>query len=206
MQNSIEQSLLLRSHFDAVASRWDSLQAPDRNKKLVRLLMRFTSQLAESKYILEAGAGTGQLIPVLKKITPQSVFFAGDLAGEMLYQAQSKLADKSQTYFIQFDAHDLPMNDTQFDVVICHNALPHFVDKSAVLLEIHRVLQKGGTLLILHDASREVIHAMHQRIGEPVSGDFLPDTDEMQQLLIETGYRDILVEDTDESYIAVASK
>lgn len=204
MQRRINQSKLLQAHFDAIAGRWDTLQAADRAEKLEKLLARFSDDLADAKQILEVGAGTGQLIPLLATIAPNSSIFAGDLAAKMLIHAQSKPEIQVQAHLIQLDAHHLPMANSQFDVVICHNAFPHFADMVAALWEIHRVLRKGGTLLILHDKSREAIHTMHKHIGEPVANDLLPDALEMQQLLTDTAYRDSMVEDTDDHYLALA--
>lgn len=49
---------------------------------------------------------------------------------------------------VQADAASIPFKDSCFDAVICSELLEHVPDPPAVLREIHRVLQKGGTLLI----------------------------------------------------------
>jgi SAM-dependent methyltransferase len=45
-------------------------------------------------------------------------------------------------------AEQLPLRDSQFDLVICTQMLEYIADPSVVIDEIHRVLRPGGTLLL----------------------------------------------------------
>ena len=45
-------------------------------------------------------------------------------------------------------AEQLPLRDSQFDLVLCTQMLEYIADPSMVIDEIHRVLRPGGTLLL----------------------------------------------------------
>lgn len=46
-------------------------------------------------------------------------------------------------------AEQIPLGDESVDVAICFNALDHMRDPQAALLELTRVLRRGGTLLLM---------------------------------------------------------
>ena len=60
--------------------------------------------------------------------------------------AELGLADKFT--FIHADAKSLPYPDDSFDTVIMNDAMEHVAEPEAVLLEILRVMKKGGKLYI----------------------------------------------------------
>jgi len=49
---------------------------------------------------------------------------------------------------VRADVHALPFADASFDLVTCQTVLIHARDVQAVLAEAHRVLRKGGKLLV----------------------------------------------------------
>ena len=49
---------------------------------------------------------------------------------------------------VQMDAAQVSFKDNSFDAVVCSELLEHVPDPAAVLREVHRVLRRGGTLLI----------------------------------------------------------
>lgn len=57
-------------------------------------------------------------------------------------------------------AEALPIRDRSAQMVLCHAAFDYFVDPSAALLEMHRVLVPGGTLaMVVSVVSAPVAHA-----------------------------------------------
>ena len=195
----------LRAYFEALAERWDALQPPDRQEVLHRLVAPFDTLLGASKAILEVGTGTGALVLPLKERAPTASLASIDLAGAMLERARQREVD---ALLVQADVHRLPFAPAAtagagFDLVVCHNSFPHFADKPVALLDLARVLRPGGHLLILHDLNRERVNAIHSRAGGPIRNDLLPPGAETRQLLIEAGFTNVRVEDTEEHYVAV---
>jgi SAM-dependent methyltransferase len=67
--------------------------------------------------------------------------------------------DPDQSPDIVGDAHNLPMGNNSFDVVVCSEVLEHIINPTQAVFEMHRVLKSGGILLLttrflfpVHDA------------------------------------------------------
>jgi hypothetical protein len=73
------------------------------------------------------------------------------------------------------------------------------------MIEIKRILKKGGQVFICHTSSREHINNIHRNLPS-VHNDLLPDAIEMTILLTNAGFADIQVEDKADSYLACGRK
>ena len=189
--------------FDDLATRWDKMQSPERIDKLRQLLARFETIWQGANTILDAGTGTGALLPLLPRFAPQAKIVAMDLSPEMLSRAKSR---PGHTPLLQADGQRLPFRENTFSITVCHAVFPHFPDKTATLLDLKRVLVPGGSLLILHEISREQVNAIHQRVEGPISSDRVLPGDEMHSMLNAAGFEEIQLEDTADNYFAVAGK
>jgi ubiquinone/menaquinone biosynthesis C-methylase UbiE len=193
----------LRAFFEDLAGRWDGFQPPDREEVLRRLLAPFAPLLSASGTILEVGTGTGALIPCLREGAPGARLVSVDLAGEMLRRARQRCPDAA---VVQADVHRPPFAALGFDLVICHNSFPHFADKPAALNALARLLRPGGHLLILHDLSREKVNAIHSSGGAAIQNDLLPPGEETGRMLVQAGFGDVQVEDSDERYMVAGRR
>ena len=90
--------------------------------------------------------------------------------------------------------------------VICNAVFPHFTDKSKALTEIARVLKRRGKLVICHVRSRQAVNEMHRTIGGAIADDLIPDDGEVRQLLADSGFAAIEIEDGADRYIATAMR
>ncbi len=100
--------------------------------------------------ILDVGCGTGSLLADLARSGATSL--AGvDLAPNILDVARGKLAASGARADLRVaDAEEpLPWDAESFDVVTLTGALHHFYRPHDVLAEIHRVLRRGGQLLVV---------------------------------------------------------
>lgn len=194
----------LRAFFENVAREWDLSQPPDRDLVINRLLEPFDQALAQSKSILDVGTGTGAMIPILHNRYPASRIISVDLAENMPRLAKRKVPNAC---LVQADVHVLPFRDGNFSCVICHNSFPHFWQKDQALMEIRRVLQVGGKLLILHDISREKVNWSHRNAqAEIIHHDLLPEGNSLGQMLSRAGYQLLSLEDDDTHYARFAQK
>lgn len=73
-----------------------------------------------------------------------------DCSLEMLKEAKSNMevAGYSANY-INTDCHELPFKDETFDFIICRNLVWTLVSPKEAYLEWHRVLKKGGRLVVV---------------------------------------------------------
>lgn len=143
--------------------------------------------LSPSK-VLDLCCGTGDLAISLSIHAPAQTYIAGyDLNREMLGIARRK-ADKSHVFpdFIQGNAASMPFANEEFDCITIgfgfRNLTWENPDSDRHILEIRRVLKKGGSLFILESSRPEsrlarklytfyVRHILVQ-IGGILSGDW----------------------------------
>ena len=194
----------LRAFFENLAREWDLSQPPGRDSVINRLLEPFDQALVQSKSILDVGTGTGAMIPILQNRYPASRIISVDLAENMLRIAKRKMLNDC---LVQSDVHALPFRDGNFACVICHNSFPHFWQKDQALMEIRRVLQVEGKLLILHDISREKVNWIHRNAREKViHHDLLSEGNILGQMLSQAGYQLLTLEDDDTDFSSFAQK
>lgn len=97
---------------------------------------------------LDIGTGTGHTAFALAPHVAEVV--ATDLTPAMLSEAE-KLQARNGLVNVTFriaDVHDLPFEDTSFDLVACRRAAHHFADIDRSLAEMVRVLKPGGRIVI----------------------------------------------------------
>jgi ubiquinone/menaquinone biosynthesis C-methylase UbiE len=158
--------------------------------------------IAPGSTVLDVGAGTGVLIPILSRKSGRLV--ALDFAEGMLRRARAKGFNGNIEYLIA-DVARIPVCDNTFDVTVCYSCFPHFHDKLKALAEIKRVTRKDGRLFICHTSSRHEINAIHCQVPA-LADDLIPERDEMQRLLSTAGFVDIRIEEGSESYFVSARK
>jgi ubiquinone/menaquinone biosynthesis C-methylase UbiE len=103
------------------------------------------------------------------------------------------------------DIASVPEPDAFVDAVVCYSPFPHFQDKSRCLLEISRLLKKGGKYFVAHSSSRLSINHVHSRRAV-LSHDLVPENDEMERLLSLAGFSDIKIMDNADRYVVSARK
>jgi ubiquinone/menaquinone biosynthesis C-methylase UbiE len=143
------------------------------------------------------------LVPfLLAKIGRIGRLVALDFAEEMLKKARAK-GLRGNIDYLNADITSVPLPDEVFDAVVCYSSFPHFHDKPKALREIKRLLKKGGRLFICHTASRARVNEIHRGIAA-VAGDTIPDSSEMRNMLMETGFTDIKISEAADSYLVSA--
>ncbi|MGQ9673624.1 MAG: class I SAM-dependent methyltransferase [Candidatus Aminicenantales bacterium] len=192
-----------REFFNRIARDWDLEHRNFKeNKNLERLSEYFL--LNEGDAVLDAGCGTGRLVPYLReKIGSQGLLIETDFSEEMLRIARSRNRQE-RLFFVLADAGKTPFKEKIFDAVICFALFPHLPEKKAALKEFHRILRPGKFLFIAHAMSREELNRYHSRIKGPVAMDFLPDEKEMKEILLSAGFSDLLIREGLSLYLARA--
>jgi ubiquinone/menaquinone biosynthesis C-methylase UbiE len=131
-----------------------------------------------------------------------------DLSPAMLAIAQAKpiVPDAAPIDYHQAPADRLPVADAGFDVAICQQGLQFFSDREASLAEMRRALRAAGRLGIAVWAEIEqappfaaLEDAMREVVGDELAARYrggpwgMPDADELQELLQESGFEDVRV-------------
>lgn len=107
-------------------------------------IMEFASLIhATDEKLLDIGCGDGQLLRVLSERFPNLT-----LSG--LTASEEERAACGSTYDVRVgDMHQLPWDDTSFDIVTARHSLEHSISPLIALFEINRVLKLGGKAYIV---------------------------------------------------------
>ena len=194
---------MTKAYFNEQANIWDDKVAEKDISKLERIAEYLTIEPGST--VLDIGTGTGVFLPyLLNKVGASGRILAIDHAEKMLTKAKAKNF-KGNISYLCADVMAIPLGNEICDAVVCYSSLPHFPDKLMALLEMKRILKRGGRVFICHSSGREHINSIHRQIPT-VQNDLLPDAIEMTMLLQNAGFTGIRVEDTADSYLAYGKK
>jgi len=98
--------------------------------------------------LLDIGCADGTITRKIAEDKYKLKVWGVDYYKKAIDYAKSK---KSIVSFVCSDARKLPFKSGTFEFVICIETLEHISDNQKVLTEIHRVLKKEGTLIVIQD-------------------------------------------------------
>lgn len=98
----------------------------------------------KGKRILDVGAGTGRIIPKLKKFGIENIV-AADVSGGMLKVLKKKFPNIPT---VEADIEKLPFEDESFDAVISLFVIVHLKILEKAFEEVYRVLKPGGVFIL----------------------------------------------------------
>lgn len=108
--------------------------------------------------VLDLGCGTGVISNPIFKMS-QTEVVGLDLSNEMISIAKKKYSNNEMIKFICDDFYKF--NHSKFDVIICHNAYPHFLDVESFKNKCLDLLNDNGDLIIIHSISRKQLQNKH---------------------------------------------
>ncbi|BBB89387.1 MAG TPA: class I SAM-dependent methyltransferase [Methylomusa anaerophila] len=193
------------TYFDRLAEQWDTTRMQDNGKitQLVKLI-----GLCPGNRVLDAGCGTGVLLPFVKKeIGSDGHITALDYSKNMIARAVSKYGDLGGINFLVCDIMDFvkDVGDAFYDAVICFNFFPHIQNKPRFFCCVWEMLKAEGSLIIMHDISRQTVNGIHQG-SKAVENDLLPPGETVKDWLLKADYAVQLVIDSDDRYFVKAVK
>jgi len=101
--------------------------------------------------VLEAGCGVGAQTLPLARNSPGAEITSIDISGESLSRAKEAVAQAQigNVSFRQANIMALPFTDESFEHIFICFVLEHLEDPPAALVELKRVLRKGGNLTVI---------------------------------------------------------
>jgi demethylmenaquinone methyltransferase/2-methoxy-6-polyprenyl-1,4-benzoquinol methylase len=192
-----------RKFFNEQAEDWDKTARNNDSEKLRALADRL--MFPGQAWVLDVGTGTGVFLPYLKeRVNHKSRIISMDFAFNMLRIAQTKNKCNSIDY-VCAEIETLHLPPDRFDTAICYSTFPHFHDKPRALSNIYGLLKRGGWLYICHTASLETINNIHLNIPD-FYDHLIPEKQEMEQMLMQAGFSELIINEHPDSYLAAARK
>jgi demethylmenaquinone methyltransferase / 2-methoxy-6-polyprenyl-1,4-benzoquinol methylase len=145
------------------------------------------ARLKQNAHLLDLGTGTGDLAREALAQFPQAKVIAADFTFEMMRVGQKR----GPLSFSSADALRLPFGDSTFDAVVSGFLMRNVIDLQKALQEQHRVLKKGGRIVIL-DTTRPKKNLLspfiwlHMHIVIPLLGRLLTGSSDAYRYLPET--------------------
>lgn len=159
-----------RRFYTDAASRWDRVRAGIEVADLHLHLL--AGALPRALDVVDAGTGTGALLPVLASAARRLV--GVDQSAEMLREAARRVSSMQlqRTLLVRGDIAALPLADVCADAICSALALHHAARPSAVIHEFARVARAGGVVVVsdLVEHSEEWMRTelAHEWLGFPV--------------------------------------
>jgi ubiquinone/menaquinone biosynthesis C-methylase UbiE len=135
-----QQTAILAERYSERAETYDALWSPVIRPAGERLLGHLP--LARAKNIVDVGAGSGALLPLIQKASPSATVLGVDNSEGMLRLAK----DKHPGPLALMDVQKLELDDNQFDVAVVAFVLFHLPRPDWCLAEVNRVLRPGGVV------------------------------------------------------------
>jgi ubiquinone/menaquinone biosynthesis C-methylase UbiE len=195
-----------RDFFNEAAGAWDEKYGtPELERFLEELVPCFG--LKPGQRILDAGTGTGVLIPYLVQAVGSSgSITAIDYAEEMVKICGSKYGHLQNVTIENQNVETLNYPPNFFNAVTCFGLFPHIEDRERALSQFNQVLKGGGRLIIAHALSSAEIKACHRDATLAVANDTLPREEEMRKLLSDTGFVHVCIRDEPGCYFCTSTK
>jgi len=111
---------------------------PDHLKDLERAI----TEIGAGKKVLDVGCSDGQVMEIIAKKR-------NDVFGVDLSKNAVEIAKKRGLKVKVGNLLEIPFEGSSFDVVFCSHVIEHIFDTNKALKEFHRVLRKGGKLIIM---------------------------------------------------------
>ena len=141
-----ERRRAVREHFERSGHTWDEFHR--RNADHSAKLRAFCHLVPEDLLIVDAGCGSGYLLPELAGLSARVV--AVDNAPNQLRKARDRVAsaELEGIEFREGELTALPVADGEADAVFAHLSLHHVAQPEAALRDMFRALKPGGSLVV----------------------------------------------------------
>jgi SAM-dependent methyltransferase len=101
--------------------------------------------LAAGKRVLDAGCGTAYGSEILAQAGGDEVVGV-DLDADVIEEARDSVSDSVS--LLVGDAHELPLEDSSFDLVVCFELIEHVEEPGSILDELRRVVRPDGIVAV----------------------------------------------------------
>ena len=154
----------VKQFFDFKSAHWD--ERPTRPSEVYDNFAKEYFRINKGDKVLDLGCGSGTFIPAIYKLNHASVT-GMDISDKMIDLAKPKFAGNDDVTLMAGDFYDSDIKG--FDVIVCHNAISHFLDSKELSKKCAAALNPGGRLVITHFVNFEEINKRHSHANPMVA-------------------------------------
>lgn len=165
--------------FDKMATSWDRREL--KNQLWLSTFINKYLPIKKGMNTLDLGCGTGIISEIVYQITETKVS-AMDISSKMIKIAKNK---HNPEHIEFFNENFYSTKKSNFDVIVCFNAYPHFTDIKAFKNKSIEVLNDNGYLIVIHSLSRKKLSECHEGLSSNISRELKPINDEIDIYLNE---------------------
>lgn len=195
-----------KAYFNKLAGNWDQKHC---TRELTSFLTKFVPlfDLKPGQHVLDAGTGTGILIPFLSgALGPSGSITAIDYAEKMVQICRLKHSHLKNVAIKLQDIEEPNLPPEHYDAITCFGLFPHLENKEKALHQMNHALKSGGKLIIAHALSSSEIRTRHKSASSAVFHDSLPEKPEIELLLKRVGFTGIHIKDEPGCYLCTSNK
>ena len=182
--------------FDNLAQGWDNEPV---NNAVINKIIDIT-HLKQGARVLDVACGTGVMVPFY--LQKGATVVGVDISAKMIEIARKKFA-QPQVAFVVADVEKADLPD-DFDYVMVHNALPHFISPHDLIKSLCTHTAPMGRITVAHSISKAKLDEHHQKTASKVSMGLI-DENELSRIMSAYVDVDIIISD-DEKYIVSGIK
>ena len=131
--------------FASASGQWDQMRSELFGDRFH--LHALLALIDPSLTIGDLGCGTGQVSELIAPHVAKVV--AVDASADMVQAARKRLKGLAHVDVRRGDMEALPIDDSQLDVAIAALVLHHLPEPARALAEVHRVVKRGGRIMIV---------------------------------------------------------
>jgi SAM-dependent methyltransferase len=205
-----------------VAEKWLSrVDGIERSGAPIRELLMERAHLQPGERVLDVGCGSGpSTAAAARAVHPGGMVTGIDIAAPMISAARQRVGDREIEWIVG-DAETYPLPEGHYDAIISQMGLMFFVNNAKAFANLARACRVGGRLVgvvwprrdkismfgFLFNSVRQTLNRLHIAYQEPPF-DFGPfslgDARYVEQLLGESGWTDIQIEEVERSMTMAA--
>jgi ubiquinone/menaquinone biosynthesis C-methylase UbiE len=189
---------LQRQLFDELYHLFDPPLPEGVPERLERIVA--AAKVDKGDNVLDVGAGTGVLVPLIQKYGPARLF-ACDLSEAMMRQLKTHYP---YVEAIVSDIRELALPDLILDVVFINACYPNIVDKVGAFANLGRMTRPAGRVVISHPLGKAFINSLKEKVPFPL--DDFPEKSEAEALFEPFGFSVKEFVDESELFILVVTK
>ena len=188
------------NYFDSIANQWNVIRSEYFNETLKYLVLSKID--VKDKICADLGCGTGFVSIALS--LESKIVFSLDSSKNMLKELYGTVNKNNikNIYPIIGTMEEIPLFDRSLDAVFTNMALHHVKDAEKAIKEMHRVLKKGGKVIISDVKQHNGLWAKEEMFDEWLGFS----NEEIKRWMSDAGFVDIEIESTNLSCKGYSSK